>query len=150
MTSPVDVVLVEHAADLGAEGQHVPLPGPATRTSGFPQSVRFPRLAYRVGRVREWLHDNPAPVRCRDCRQVVAGPRGLSEWYMTTDAVWAATGLGPDDGYLCVGCLSRRLGRPLRWSDLAPYPINHPDQCRDTPRLEALKRIAWHHRGGVG
>jgi hypothetical protein len=36
---------------------------------------------------------------------------------MVEDAVWAASGLGPGDGILCLVDLERRLGRPLVYED---------------------------------
>jgi hypothetical protein len=39
---------------------------------------------------------------------------------MVLDAVWAASGLGPTDGVLCLSDLERRLGRPLRYDDFRP------------------------------
>ena len=50
------------------------------------------------------------------------------------------------DEYLCIGCLERRLGRPLTAVDFEPPPsyvregywINDPDDW-DTPRLAAAR-----------
>jgi hypothetical protein len=35
------------------------------------------------------------------------------------DDVWAATGLAPDGGVLCLPCIERRLGRQLEVTDFA-------------------------------
>jgi hypothetical protein len=51
---------------------------------------------------------------CRDCWTYVYS---LDEYYMTSDTVWAASGLGPEDGNLCLGCLARRIGRDVRDED---------------------------------
>ena len=39
---------------------------------------------------------------------------------MVADVVWAASGLGPDDGVLCLDCFERRLGRRLRYREFKP------------------------------
>jgi hypothetical protein len=64
---------------------------------------------------------------------------------MVHDHVWAAAGMKPYGGYLCLACLARRLGRSLTWRDFPDYEVNHPGVCRDTNHLETLKLIAWHH-----
>jgi hypothetical protein len=43
---------------------------------------------------------------------------------MVFDSVWAQSGLGRYDGFLCLDCLARRLGRPLRLSDFNDAPVN--------------------------
>ena len=75
------------------------------------------------------------------------------EYYMVHDHVWAAAGMGPDEdsGFLCIGCLERRLGRPLIGGDFPPHlPINWPDLWwhDDTPRLRTLKVAAAELGGG--
>jgi hypothetical protein len=62
--------------------------------------------------------------RCLDCG--IDCTKG--DWYMVRDEVWAATGLGPGDGVLCLADLRRRLGRPLRLDDFGDdLPINYED-----------------------
>jgi hypothetical protein len=39
---------------------------------------------------------------------------------MVHDDVWAASGLGPEDGVLCLVDLERRLGRLLVYEDVKP------------------------------
>jgi hypothetical protein len=59
---------------------------------------------------------------------------GLDEWYMVHNELWAAAGMTPDGGCLCIECLERRLGRQLNRDDFTSAPINDPDkQC--SPRL---------------
>ena len=55
-------------------------------------------------------HDAEIDMRCRcvDCGEDKEG-----EYYMVADEVWAASGLGKNDGMLCLGCLERRIGREL-------------------------------------
>lgn len=57
---------------------------------------------------------------------------GKWEYYMVKPSLWAKAGGG--DGYLCIGCLEKRIGRTLRPSDFTNAPINEPDAW-DTPRL---------------
>jgi hypothetical protein len=52
---------------------------------------------------------------CEDCGTKVT--RSALGWYMVHDRIWAESGLGPHDGYLCVPCLERRIGRSLVWND---------------------------------
>lgn len=62
---------------------------------------------------------------------------------MVHEAVWLAAGMNlytPEvgSGFLCVGCIEKRLGRELTHADFPDYPINWPDPW-DTPRLAARK-----------
>jgi hypothetical protein len=56
-------------------------------------------------------------TRCLDCDT----EDGVS--YIVHNHVWAMTGLGYADGVLCLDCLRRRLGRPLRLDD---FPMEVP------------------------
>ena len=89
---------------------------------------------------------NGMDVFCRDCFVVLLPdtPPGLEDWqqYMVHDDVWAAAGMRPNGGWLCVPCLQTRLGRPLSGDDLTAAPINDPDRYDDTPVLAALKVAA--------
>jgi hypothetical protein len=59
-----------------------------------------------------------------------------SEVYTVHDGVWAAAGMEPYGGCLCIGCLERRLKRKLKPWD---FPIDRGlNQGPGTPRL--LKR----------
>jgi hypothetical protein len=85
-------------------------------------------------------------ARCHDCHLDTldmpgGGPYHLNEYYMVHDHVWAAAGMSEDGGFLCVGCLSRRLGRHLDSRDLTAAACNRPD-AGDTPRMYALKLAA--------
>ncbi len=73
----------------------------------------------------------------RGCRHN-AGKRW--EWYMVWPAVWSLA-CGHDDapGYLCIGCLERRLGRPLTRGDFTLAPVNQPGRW-DSPRLAAARQ----------
>jgi uncharacterized protein DUF2695 len=61
---------------------------------------------------------NPSPLPFRDC--VDCGADFDEFDYIVKDAVWAAGGLEPDGGKLCIGCLERRLGRQLNRDDFEP------------------------------
>lgn len=86
-----------------------------------------------------------APTACGDCGADVTPydeegrlVAGASQWYMVTDSVWhAASSAGDEPQYLCLDCLERRLGRPLRPEDFAEFPINEPSWTH-VPRLAAL------------
>jgi hypothetical protein len=61
---------------------------------------------------------------------------------MVHDDVWVAAGMKPrnpeDDvgqsGFLCIGCLEKRLRRKLTPQDFTSDPVNNPSPY-DTPRL---------------
>jgi hypothetical protein len=53
---------------------------------------------------------------CLDCRTDTCES---GEYYMVADNVWAASGLAPNGGMLCLVCLERRIGRPLTSEDFA-------------------------------
>lgn len=72
--------------------------------SGTRMTVRRERRQERKARLR---------FLCVDCRKDTLG----GEYYMVGNEVWAASGLGPNDGMLCLNCLSRRIGRILRPED---------------------------------
>jgi hypothetical protein len=55
--------------------------------------------------------------RCVDCGKDTGGETG--EYYMVRDDIWAASGLAPHGGMLCLACLERRIGRPLTGRDFA-------------------------------
>jgi len=81
------------------------------------------------------------PQLCTDCRidtTPCTGRRGCRhigrwEYYMVRPAVWRRAGAGR--GFLCIGCLERRLGRRLRPADFTDAPVNNPADRWATPRL---------------
>ena len=74
--------------------------------------------------------------RCVDCGKDTHG-----EYYMVADEVWAASGLAPDGGMLCLADLERRLGRLLTRHDFTAL----------WPSLEAwLRHLAARTRGVTG
>jgi hypothetical protein len=57
---------------------------------------------------------------CRDCGiDTIAH----GHYYMVGNELWAASGMTPHGGMLCLTCLERRIGRPLRPQDFtAVFP----------------------------
>jgi hypothetical protein len=53
---------------------------------------------------------------CHDCHDIT------SDYYMVHDWIWYHVGVG--DGYLCIACLERRLGRELTADDLTDALVN--------------------------
>lgn len=87
---------------------------------------------------------------CIDCDTDTApctGKRGCRhagkwEYYMVSDEVWLEAmnrEANPWSGFLCIGCLERRIGRRLLPEDFTGANINEPDPW-DTERLTARKR----------
>jgi hypothetical protein len=59
--------------------------------------------------------------RCVDCGKDVGNS---GEYFMVSDEVWAASGLAPNGGMLCLRCLERRIGRELTEDDFtAVWPL---------------------------
>jgi hypothetical protein len=58
---------------------------------------------------------------CVDC---AVNTKEIKEYYNVHDFVWAKSGLGAHDGMLCIGCLEKRIGRPLEPEDFTGAPIN--------------------------
>jgi hypothetical protein len=50
------------------------------------------------------------------------------EYYVVNKDVWAAAHRGTYDrrGFLCIGCLERRIGRKLTPADFTKAPVNNP------------------------
>ena len=61
-----------------------------------------------------------------------------SEVYIVRNVVWAAAGMKPLGGCLCIGCLEKRLGRCLRPKDFLRSHVFNSSRMPGTPRL--LKR----------
>lgn len=59
--------------------------------------------------------------RCLDCKQ----DRGWEHDYMVKDEVWQAASC-PDEGYVCLACLAKRLDREITTEDLTPDRVNEP------------------------
>jgi hypothetical protein len=72
------------------------------------------------------------------------GVAGKCEWYSVWDYLWQEAGMQLENemlwssGFLCIGCLEKRLGRELTAEDFVDAPINHQHDL-DTPRLASRK-----------
>lgn len=58
---------------------------------------------------------------CLDCG---VSTFAINEYYMVIHPVWEETGLGRNDGMLCIGCLETRLGRTLKQNDFLDCLLN--------------------------
>jgi len=89
---------------------------------------------------------------CKDCgvdTTPCTGKRGCRhkgrwEHYMVHDNVWRAAKMPPSrpdrpsgerGGFLCIGCLEKRIGRRLTRRDFTSAPINDLHNPWHTPRL---------------
>lgn len=96
-----------------------------------------PDDAFRcVQRLWNGTYDEEEACPCADCG-VETVYCDNSEYYMVKDAVWEASGMGFDDGYLCIGCLQHRLGRPLIRADFTDVPVNIPGKHK-SDRLNSI------------
>src|SRR6266516_407688 len=85
---------------------------------------------------REW---NQAP--CQDCGQRTIGTKKTrGEWYMVHDYLWAQAGMDPLGGWLCIGCLERRIGRQLTPADFQDVVANDSTRMRHSDRLASRLR----------
>jgi hypothetical protein len=85
---------------------------------------------------------------CVDCGRDTSYSRGgLDEDYTVHDAVWAAAGMTPNGGRLCIGCIETRLGRQLDRSDFSTALINDPSHKQQSSRLlDRMQRAATTER----
>jgi hypothetical protein len=86
-----------------------------------------------LGLPKSWWEEIPFHGDAEVDRSILCGDCGKNtaegECYMLSHELWAATGLNPDDGMLCLSCLETRIGRPLtiddfRAKDEAPFAWN--------------------------
>src|SRR5438094_8634707 len=89
------------------------------------------------------------PAYCRDCgtdTTPCTGKRGCRhtgkwEWYGVHAELWLSAGMEHPfeggDGFLCIGCLEKRIGRRLTPADF----IHIDDHPWDTPRLKDRQGI---------
>jgi hypothetical protein len=62
---------------------------------------------------------------CKDCgKATMRTPDFMDEYYMITEELWAMTGLKPHDGFLCITCLEKRIGRQLTSDDFTDVYVN--------------------------
>lgn len=48
----------------------------------------------------------------------------IKEYYMVSDACWKRSGMKPRGGFLCIGCLEKRLGKKLKSYNFKKCPLN--------------------------
>lgn len=60
------------------------------------------------------------------------------EYFTVNDDVWAQTQLGRTDGFLCIGCVERRIGRRLRPGDFPSTRNNRPHEMLSDRFLSRL------------
>lgn len=63
-------------------------------------------------------------LHMRTMRCVSCSMNTDSEYYMVEDHLWIRSGLGANEGMLCIGCLESRIGQQLTWQDFTDAPIN--------------------------
>lgn len=92
--------------------------------------------------VSEGLIPRGAGLPCADCGTDTAPYEGPCEYYAVHNEIWGRAGMDKDGGFLCIGCLEKRLGRPLHRADFGHAPINSPHLVRGQSRrlIEALER----------
>jgi hypothetical protein len=81
---------------------------------------------------------------CNDCGLVTRGEAygDEHEYYNVHDDIWAQSGLGPNDGMLCIGCLEKRIGRKLKSDDFGNCLINtHPLYIRSERFTDRLSNV---------
>jgi hypothetical protein len=97
---------------------------------------------------------NRAEAEQEAARQIAAGINDWSlpmqfncqqEIYMVHDHVWRKAGMKLGySGCLCIGCLERRIGRPLRPEDFTDHPFN------EAPGTDRLLERRGHFRDVLG
>jgi hypothetical protein len=94
---------------------------------------------------------------CKDCgmnTEPWPPHRGTQEHYIVKDHVWQQAGMPPGSltedlaitgggGFLCVGCIEKRLGRLLTISDFPSHTHWLLKSCENTPRLLSRVGIAF-------
>jgi hypothetical protein len=95
------------------------------------QWAQWEQILQEKGRI-PWTYQ---PTPCVDCGVDVSCVGGIAEYYLVHDHVWAACGLKPKGGELCIGCLERRLGRQLTRSDFVNSHIHAPGHFEQSARL---------------
>ncbi|MDT0270859.1 hypothetical protein RM844_31780 [Streptomyces sp. DSM 44915] len=100
----------------------------------------FPKK--RPTRENPWADPIAAESRikgwCIDCHRDID-----DEFYMVHDSVWAKARMKDAGGFLCIGCLEKRLSRRLRPADFTDCPLNKPDftyqDGRPVPKSRRLR-----------
>ena len=82
---------------------------------------------------------------CTDCGIDTTAPT-TTEWYMVKHDVWAESGM-PEEGFLCIGCLERRLGRILDSDDFFRCKLNYMIAIGAHPATARLLHRLFNGRG---
>jgi hypothetical protein len=77
--------------------------------------------------------DTWSPYVCRDC---ATNTFRDGEFFQLKDDIWGLTGLAPDGGMLCVGCVEARIGRKLAAADFVDGPPNTWGRLYRSDRLQ--------------
>lgn len=78
--------------------------------------------------------------QCLECGKDTSNrPKGLGEYYMVQDAIWAVVAQDNPRGMLCIGCLEGRLGRELNAQDFTDCPLNEDNRSSDWRGSARLK-----------
>src|ERR1700687_308344 len=99
--------------------------------------------------IEEYLFDDEMDhhrFHCVDC-----GKDTIHEYYMVRDELWAAAGMHPNGGMLCLADLERRIGRLLTVDDFtAVFPANWQRHvaARGSVPEPAIEREQWALAGG--
>jgi len=74
-----------------------------------------------------WYKTAKQTLHCVDCgiSTISTVENGVDEYYVLKNDVWAASGLDPHGGELCIGCLEKRLGRKLNRNDFENCLLNY-------------------------
>jgi hypothetical protein len=64
------------------------------------------------------------------------------EYYYVNSELWAKTGIGSQDGMLCIGCLENRIGRKLLPEDFTDAYVNN---IKFTPMSQRLYERRYGH-----
>ena len=81
-----------------------------------PITRRGIRQYLNIRRIKRRFDKQMAAFLCIDC-----GYQTLwDEYYSLNQDVWDRTGVSEDGGMLCIGCVEKRLGRPLHVMDFDP------------------------------
>jgi hypothetical protein len=93
----------------------------------------------------------PKPVCCADCGVNTSSIDGIDEWYMVKDDVWIAarmkrSTLADGGGFLCIGCLEKRLGRQLWRPDFSDCPLSNSRFGSPRLRLRLRDTVARRFR----
>jgi SEC-C motif len=73
---------------------------------------------------------------CADCG---VDTFAIGEWYCVSDQLWAAVGM-ECEGFLCIGCLERRLGREMDSADFVQAMLVDESSDRLQDRLRRPHR----------